>query len=289
PPRRRTTPIRIAATSRIARRWSESMRASPRPQRRSRATSRSGCRTRRCRRMRRRQTSAPISIRSRPRSPPTAHSRWPMGGSSLCAAADIHHRFGSAALPNYVVSKCQSLSDLLEVALLLKEVGLASPGRLMVNIVPLFETIGDLGRAHDIMGAAFRLPVYRRWLGSRGRWQEVMLGYSDSNKDGGFVTANWALYRAELKLIETCHAFDVKLRLFHGRGGSVGRGGGPSYEAILAQPAGSVNGAIRITEQGEIIASKYSDPELGRRNLETLVAATIEASLLPAAHGDGAI
>ena len=207
----------------------------------------------------------------------------------LRAAADIHHRFGSAALPNYVVSKCQSLSDLLEVALLLKEVGLASPGRLMVNIVPLFETIGDLERAHDIMGAAFRLPGYRRWLGSRGRWQEVMLGYSDSNKDGGFVTANWALYRAELKLIETCHAFDVKLRLFHGRGGSVGRGGGPSYEAILAQPAGSVNGAIRITEQGEIIASKYSDPELGRRNLETLVAATIEASLLPGAHGDGAM
>ena len=207
----------------------------------------------------------------------------------LRAAADIHHRFGSAALPNYVISKCQSLSDLLEVALLLKEVGLASPGRLMVNIVPLFETIGDLDCAHDVMGAAFRLPVYRRWLASRGRWQEVMLGYSDSNKDGGFVTANWALYGAELKLIETCQAFDVKLRLFHGRGGSVGRGGGPSYEAILAQPAGSVNGAIRITEQGEIIASKYSDPELGRRNLETLVAATIEASLLPSAHGDGAM
>jgi phosphoenolpyruvate carboxylase len=117
----------------------------------------------------------------------------------------------------------------------------------------------------------------------------VMLGYSDSNKDGGFVTANWALYRAESKLVEACHAFDVKLRLFHGRGGTVGRGGGPSYEAILAQPAGSVNGAIRITEQGEIVASKYSDPELGRRNLETLVAATMEASLLPAAHGDGAI
>jgi phosphoenolpyruvate carboxylase len=116
-----------------------------------------------------------------------------------------------------------------------------------------------------------------------------MLGYSDSNKDGGFVTANWALYRAELKLVEAFRAFDVKLRLFHGRGGSVGRGGGPSYEAILAQPAGSVNGAIRITEQGEIIASKYSDPELGRRNLETLVAATMEASLLPAARTDGAL
>jgi len=206
----------------------------------------------------------------------------------LRVAADIHHRFGSAALPNYVISKCQSVSDLLEVAILLKEVGLLTPNRLMVNIVPLFETIADLERCADIMRAVFRLPCYRRWLESRGRWQEVMLGYSDSNKDGGFVTANWALYRAELKLVEAFRALDVKLRLFHGRGGSVGRGGGPSYEGILAQPAGSVNGAIRITEQGEIIASKYSDPELGRRNLETLVAAAIEASLLPAAEQDGA-
>jgi phosphoenolpyruvate carboxylase len=205
----------------------------------------------------------------------------------LRTAADIHHRFGSPAVPNYVISKCQSVSDLLEVALLLKEVGLASPRRLMVNIVPLFETIDDLERCAEVMRATFKLPIYQRWLGYRGRWQEAMLGYSDSNKDGGFVTANWALYRAELELIEVCHAFDVKLRLFHGRGGTVGRGGGPSYEAILAQPAGSVNGAIRITEQGEIVASKYSDPELGRRNLETLVAATIEASLLPDAHGDG--
>jgi phosphoenolpyruvate carboxylase len=207
----------------------------------------------------------------------------------LRVAADIHHRLGPAAVPNYVISKCQSVSDLLEVGVLLKEVGLASPGRLMVNIVPLFETIADLERCADIMRAAFRLPLYQRWLAGRGRWQEVMLGYSDSNKDGGFVTANWALYRAEQKLVEAFHLFDFKLRLFHGRGGSVGRGGGPSYEAILAQPAGSVNGAIRVTEQGEIIASKYSDAELGRRNLETLVAATIEASLLPDAHGDGPI
>jgi phosphoenolpyruvate carboxylase len=207
----------------------------------------------------------------------------------LRAAAEVHHRFGPAALPNYVVSKCQSVSDLLEVAILLKEVGLLTPSRLMVNIIPLFETIADLERCAGTMRSVFRLPCYRRWLESRGRWQEVMLGYSDSNKDGGFVTANWALYRAELKLVEAFRAFDVKLRLFHGRGGSVGRGGGPSYEAILAQPAGSVNGAIRITEQGEIIASKYSDPELGRRNLETLVAATMEASLLPAARTDGAM
>jgi phosphoenolpyruvate carboxylase len=197
------------------------------------------------------------------------------------AAADIHHRFGAAALPNYVISKCTSVSDLLEVGILLKEVGLLTPNRLTVNIIPLFETIADLQNCADIMRAAFRLPCYQRWLATRGRWQEVMLGYSDSNKDGGFVTANWSLYRAELRLVEVFREFDVKLRLFHGRGGSVGRGGGPSYDAILAQPAGSVNGAIRITEQGEIIASKYSDPELGRRNLETLVAATLEATLLP--------
>ncbi len=199
----------------------------------------------------------------------------------LRGAADIHHRFGPEALPNYVISKCQSVSDLLEVAILLKEVGLLTPSRLMVNIVPLFETIADLKGCAAVMQAAFRLPCYQRWLASRGRWQEVMLGYSDSNKDGGFVTANWALYRAELELVAAFHTFDIKLRLFHGRGGTVGRGGGPSYEAVLAQPAGSVNGAIRITEQGEIIASKYSDSERGRRNLETLVAATMEASLLP--------
>ena len=198
----------------------------------------------------------------------------------LHAAADIHRRFGPAALPHYVISKCQSLSDLLEVAVLLKEVGLLTPNRLAVNIVPLFETIADLGQCGDVMASAFRLPCYQRWLASRGGWQEVMLGYSDSNKDGGFVTANWALYQAELKLVDTFRNFDVKLRLFHGRGGTVGRGGGPSYEAILAQPYGSVNGAIRVTEQGEIIASKYSDPELGRRNLETLVAATLEATLV---------
>ena len=219
-----------------------------------------------------------------PRLLDTPHvTRSPMLQSEIAilhAAADIHQRFGPAALPNYVISKCQSLSDLLEVAILLKEVGLLTPNRLAVNIVPLFETIADLERCGEVMVAAFRLPLYQRWLASRGGWQEVMLGYSDSNKDGGFVTANWALYQAELKLVDAFRSFDVKLRLFHGRGGTVGRGGGPSYEAILAQPSGSVNGAIRVTEQGEIIASKYSDPELGRRNLETLVAATLEATLV---------
>jgi phosphoenolpyruvate carboxylase len=198
----------------------------------------------------------------------------------LDVAADIHRRFGGAALPNYVISKCQSVSDLLEVAILLKEAGLLQGDALAVNIVPLFETIDDLDRSAAIMRGAFALPRYRRWLEGRHGWQEVMLGYSDSNKDGGYLTANWALYRAELALVDAFRDHGVKLRLFHGRGGTVGRGGGPSFEAILAQPAGSVTGGLRITEQGEIIASKYSDPELGRRNLETLVAATLEASVV---------
>ena len=143
------------------------------------------------------------------------------------------------------------------------------------------------GARPTIMRAAFALPSYRRWLDGRGGHQEVMLGYSDSNKDGGYVTANWALYRAELALVDAFREHGVRLRLFHGRGGTVGRGGGPSFEAILAQPAGSVTGGLRVTEQGEIIASKYSDPELGRRNLETLVAATLEASLVDGERLEG--
>ncbi|MFN4014889.1 MAG: phosphoenolpyruvate carboxylase [Reyranella sp.] len=199
-------------------------------------------------------------------------------------AADAHRRYGRAALPNYVISKADSVSDILEVAVLLKEGGLLDPreGRLDVDIVPLFETIGDLQRCGRIMDELFALPAYRRLLASRGDTQEVMLGYSDSNKDGGYLTSTWELYKAELVMIETFKRHQVGLRLFHGRGGSVGRGGGPSYEAILAQPPGAVQGAIRITEQGEVIAGKYSNAEVGRRNLETLAAASLEASLLDA-------
>lgn len=198
-------------------------------------------------------------------------------------AAALQKRLGAQALPNYIISKTDSVSDVLEVAMLLKEVGMLHVGpspRLDMNIIPLFETIGDLRGCGDIMQRLFSLPVYRALLVSRGNTQEVMLGYSDSNKDGGFLTANWELYKAEKTLVQVFSEFGIEMRLFHGRGGSVGRGGGPSYYGILAQPAGSVNAQIRLTEQGEVIASKYSDPGIGRRNLETLVAATLEATLL---------
>jgi phosphoenolpyruvate carboxylase len=204
------------------------------------------------------------------------------------AARDMHQLYGKAAIQNVIISKNEGVSDILEVALLLKEVGLLRPreGELDVNIVPLFETIGDLERCGAVMDHLFALPAYRRLIDQRGGLQEVMLGYSDSNKDGGFLMSNWSLYRAEITLVEVFRKHHLRLRLFHGRGGTVGRGGGPSYEAILAQPAGAVQGAIRITEQGEVIASKYANPELGRRNLEVLVAATLEATLLPQAYDD---
>jgi len=201
----------------------------------------------------------------------------------LDTVADLHRRYGPQALPNYIISNANAASDVLEVALLLKEAGLLRPGspaRLAMNIIPLFETILDLRACGAVMDALFSIPDYRRMLESRGGEQEVMLGYSDSNKDGGYLTSNWELYKAEVALVNVFERHGVKLRLFHGRGGTVGRGGGPSYQAILAQPPGSVQGQIRITEQGEVIASKYSDPDIGRRNLETLLAATLEATLL---------
>lgn len=203
-------------------------------------------------------------------------------------ARQIHERFGKAAIENVIISKADGVSDVLEVAVLLKEAGMLRPqeGALDVNIIPLFETIGDLERSGPVMDALFSLPVYRRLLESRGNVQECMLGYSDSNKDGGFMTSGWSLYQAENALVDVFKKHGVALRLFHGRGGSVGRGGGPSYQAILAQPQGAVQGRIRITEQGEVIASKYANPELGRRNLEILASATLEATLLPHEHDD---
>jgi phosphoenolpyruvate carboxylase len=203
----------------------------------------------------------------------------------LREAAKAHATFGADVIPQCIISMCQGISDMLEVAVLLKEVGLVDPsGRSAINIVPLFETIEDLQASATIMDRLLSLHDYRRLVDSRGAVQEVMLGYSDSNKDGGFVTSGWELYKAEIGLVEVFERHHVRLRLFHGRGGSVGRGGGPSYDAILAQPGGAVNGQIRITEQGEIISSKYSNAEVGRNNLEILAAATLEASLLQPRH-----
>ncbi|GAT03120.1 phosphoenolpyruvate carboxylase [Mycolicibacterium fortuitum] len=203
------------------------------------------------------------------------------------AAARAVTVFGAQAVPNYIISMCESVSDLLEAAILLKEAGLldvsgAAHGEVYapVGIVPLFETIEDLQQGSSILEAALALPVYRSIVTARGQHQEVMLGYSDSNKDGGYLAANWALYRAELDLVEAARTTGIRLRLFHGRGGTVGRGGGPSYDAILAQPPGAVNGSLRITEQGEVIAAKYAEPRIAHRNLETLLAATLESTLL---------
>ncbi|MGY2079698.1 phosphoenolpyruvate carboxylase [Modestobacter sp. SYSU DS0657] len=203
----------------------------------------------------------------------------------LVAAAEQVALLGPRTIPNYVISMCESVSDVLEVAVLLKEVGLLDPDgadgpRCSVGISPLFETIDDLQAAGATLSAMLDQPLYRALVANRGDQQEVMLGYSDSNKDGGYLAANWALYRAELALVEVARANGIRLRLFHGRGGTVGRGGGPSYEAIKAQPPGSVAGQLRITEQGEVIAAKYSTPDLARRNLEALVAATLESTLL---------
>jgi phosphoenolpyruvate carboxylase len=205
------------------------------------------------------------------------------------AAAALRLRFGAHSIRHYIISHTEAVSDLLEVMLLQKEVGLLQ-GTLdglatsALIVVPLFETIQDLRNAAPIMRAFYALPGIAKLVQRSGAEQDIMLGYSDSNKDGGIFTSNWELYRAEIALVDLfdqlANSHNIQLRLFHGRGGTVGRGGGPSYQAILAQPPGTVRGQIRLTEQGEVIASKYANPEIGRRNLETLVAATLEATLL---------
>jgi phosphoenolpyruvate carboxylase len=205
----------------------------------------------------------------------------------LHSAREARRQFGPEAIRQYIISHTETLSDLLEVALLQKESGLlrglwgSQKIEVDLNIVPLFETIADLRNAPTIMGQWLSLLGIRHVLRYQGNEQEIMLGYSDSNKDGGFLTSNWELYKAEISLVELFSQANIKLRLFHGRGGTVGRGGGPTYQAIMAQPQGTVEGQIRLTEQGEIIANKYADPKVGRQHLETLLAATIDASLLP--------
>ena len=229
-----------------------------------------------------------------PRSLRLRHTTYSDAATSELAiferACELRATFGPETIRHYIISHTESVSDLLEVLLLQKECGLmrgtlapngAARATVDLIIVPLFETIGDLRAAEPIMRAFYELPGIEAMIRNSGAEQDVMLGYSDSNKDGGYLTSNWELYRASTALAQV---FDAKpglaLRLFHGRGGTVGRGGGPSYEAILAQPPGTVKGQIRLTEQGEVINAKYANPEIGRRNLETLMAATLEATLL---------
>ena len=221
------------------------------------------------------------------------------------AARDMRALYGAQAIRHYIISHTETVSDLLEVLLLQKEVGLMrgllaeapdSPDAAVADliVVPLFETIEDLAQSAAIMRDYYALPgvaaMVRRGGPTQYGEQDVMLGYSDSNKDGGIFTSNWSLYRAEIALVDVFNGINlatgkpIQLRMFHGRGGTVGRGGGPSYQAILAQPPGTVRGQIRLTEQGEVIGSKYANPDIGRRNLETLVAATLEATLLPSAQ-----
>jgi phosphoenolpyruvate carboxylase len=212
------------------------------------------------------------------------------------AAKASRAQFGTQAIRHYIISHTESVSDLLEVLLLQKEVGLMhgtldDHASCDLIVVPLFETIEDLRNASSIMHEFYALPGVLRMVqrGANDQYgeQDIMLGYSDSNKDGGIFTSNWELYQAEIALVDTFDSMNealggapIQIRMFHGRGGTVGRGGGPSFEAILAQPPGTVRGQIRLTEQGEVIGSKYANPEIGRRNLETLVAATLEATLL---------
>ena len=219
-----------------------------------------------------------------------SYSAHAEGELAIFAAAKImQERFGFEAIRHYIISHTETVSDLLEVLLLQKEVGLMrgtldAQATADLIVVPLFETIEDLRNAAPIMREFYALPGIAELVKRSGCEQDIMLGYSDSNKDGGIFTSNWELYRAEIALVDLFDELAVKhkiqLRMFHGRGGTVGRGGGPSYQAILAQPPGTVRGQIRLTEQGEVIGSKYANPDIGRRNLETLVAATLEATLL---------
>ena len=196
------------------------------------------------------------------------------------AAAEAHQRYGAACISNYVISKCESVSDLLEVNVLLKEAGLyrPRPAAAAIMAVPLFETIGDLQRAPQVMERWLGLAETRAITAAHG-YQEVMVGYSDSNKDGGYLTSVWSLHQATRTLAGVFAKASTTMQIFHGRGGAVGRGGGSSFAAIRAQPHGTVRGRIRITEQGEIIAAKYGTAEGAAANLDAIAAATLLASL----------
>lgn len=215
----------------------------------------------------------------------------------------LQQEFGIEICQTYIISMTNEVSDVLEVMLLAKEAGLYDPAShsMTIRIVPLFETVDDLKNAPGIMKCLFEIPLYRDALAGGHKTsehplhsalpdplnlQEIMVGYSDSNKDSGFLSSNWEIHKAQKALQKVAQAYDITLRLFHGRGGSVGRGGGPAYAAIMAQPTGTINGRIKITEQGEVLASKYSLPELALFNLETITTAVIQSSLLGSGFDD---
>ncbi|BAY84021.1 phosphoenolpyruvate carboxylase [Calothrix parasitica NIES-267] len=226
--------------------------------------------------------------------------------STMRLVHSLQQEFGCNICQTYIISMCRSVSDVLEVLLLAKEAGIYDPGTAIgtIRVVPLFETVEDLQRSRQVMKDLFSLPLYRALLAGgyeayekgikeqeesstlNPNLQEIMLGYSDSNKDSGFLSSNWEIHKAQKSLQQIAEEYGLSVRIFHGRGGSVGRGGGPAYEAILAQPGKSINGRVKITEQGEVLASKYSLPDLALYNLETITTAVIQASLLRAGFDD---
>ncbi|MDO4667483.1 MAG: phosphoenolpyruvate carboxylase [Streptococcus sp.] len=190
-------------------------------------------------------------------------------------ARELKDVLGEEVIKQNIISHSTSVSDLLELAILLKEVGLIDENQARVQIVPLFETIEDLDNSCDTMEKYLSIPVVQKWIASKNNYQEIMLGYSDSNKDGGYLSSCWTLYKAQQQLTVIGDRFGVKITFFHGRGGTVGRGGGPTYEAITSQPLGSINDRIRLTEQGEVIGNKYGNKDAAYYNLEMLVSAAI--------------
>ena len=190
-------------------------------------------------------------------------------------ARQLKDALGEEVIKQNIISHSTSVSDLLELAIMLKEVGLIDENGTRVQIVPLFETIEDLDNSCETMEKYLSLPIAQKWIASKNNYQEIMLGYSDSNKDGGYLSSCWTLYKAQQQLTAIGDKFGVKITFFHGRGGTVGRGGGPTYEAITSQPLRSINDRIRLTEQGEVIGNKYGNKDAAYYNLEMLVSAAI--------------